>query len=236
MIDDNIQLPVIHNAKLRLRALTHRSYVNENPTVHEHNERLEFLGDAILGFLVGELLYHYQDTHQTELSEAKMTQIRATLVNKTQLAELALQLGLADLIRLSKGAIKDRGRQSPAVLSDAFEAYLGAYYLDAGLDAVRDFIIPLFMPLLQQRLVTNSSTTPSNLIDCKNRLQQWALAELGQHPKYYIIQESGPDHAKEFVAEVRVDGQVYGSGMGRRKQDAEKQAALAALHQLGLSG
>ncbi len=228
------QLPQIQNEALRLRALTHRSYVNENPNVSEHNERLEFLGDAILGFLVGELLYHYLDPNQTELSEAEMTRIRASLVNKDQLAQFAVQLGLGELMRLSKGAIKDRGRQSAALLSDAFEAYLAAYYLDAGMDAVKAFIIPLFTPVLNQRIASNSQTEAPRLIDCKNRFQQWALAELGQHPKYYIIHESGPDHAKEFVAQVQVNGEVYGSGTGRRKQDAEKQAAQAALNQLGI--
>lgn len=230
----NHQLPSIQDENLRLRALTHRSYVNEYSDVTEHNERLEFLGDAVLGFLVGELLYQQTDPNQSELSEAKMTRLRSSLVDEKQLAQLAMQLGLGELIRLGKGAIKDGGRESPAILSDAFEAYIGAYYLDQGINAVRDFIIPLLTPILNQRIGLDSGENVPNLIDYKNRFQQWALATLGQTPKYYIIDESGPDHAKEFVATVQVKSQVYGTGRGKRKQDAQKQAAKDALIKLGL--
>lgn len=231
----NHQLPFIRDQALRLRALTHRSYVNEHPDVREHNERLEFLGDAVLGFLVGELLYQQTDPNQLALSEATMTRLRASLVDETQLAQFAIQLGLGELMQLGKGAIKDGGRESPALLSDTFEAYIGAYYLDSGIDAVRDFLIPLLTPILNQRISSDSDADASNLIDYKNRFQQWALAkpELGQNPKYCIVDESGPDHAKVFVAQVQVKGKVYGSGSGRRKQDAEKQAAKDALKKLG---
>jgi ribonuclease-3 len=230
----NHQLPLIQDKNLKLRALTHRSYVNEHSEVTGHNERLEFLGDAVLGFLVGELLYQQTDPNQLELSEAKMTRLRSSLVDEKQLAQFALQLGLGELIRLGKGAIKDGGRESPAVLSDAFEAYIGAYYLDQGIDAVRGFIIPLLTPVLHQRLGSDGRENAPNLIDYKNRFQQWALAQLGQTPKYYIINESGPDHNKEFVATVQVKSQVYGRGQGKRKQDAQKQAAKDALIKLGL--
>jgi ribonuclease-3 len=230
----NHQLPFIQNENLRLRALTHRSYVNEHSDVTEHNERLEFLGDAVLGFIVSELLYQQTDPNQLELSEAKMTRLRASLVDEKQLAQFAFQLGLGKLIRLGKGAIRDGGRESPALLSDALEAYIGAYYLDQGIDAVRGFLIPLLTPILHQRMGLDSSKNAPSLIDYKNRFQQWALAELGQTPKYCIVDESGPDHAKEFVAQVQVRGQVYGSGRGRRKQDAQKQAAKDALRKLGL--
>ncbi len=232
----NYQLPFIQDEKLRLRALTHRSYVNEHSEVTEHNERLEFLGDAVLGFIVGELLYQQTDSNQLELSEAQMTRLRASLVDEKQLAQFALQLNLGELIRLGKGAIKDGGRESPALLSDAFEAYIGAYYLERGIDAVREFIIPLLTPVLNQRINSDSSEDAPSLIDYKNRFQQWALAEpnLNQTPKYCIVDESGPDHNKEFVAQVQVKGKVYGVGRGKRKQDAQKQAAKDALRKLGL--
>lgn len=226
------RLPIIKNEKLRLRALTHRSYVNEHPGEGKDNERLEFLGDAVLGFLVGELLYtHYPE----ELSEAQMTRLRAALVDEKQLGKFAAKLGIGEVMRLGRGAIKDAGYQNPALLSDTFEAYIGAYYLDAGIEKVREFITPLFAEVADQIIVPHSQEQNSeNLIDSKNRFQQWALAEFGENPKYFIIDQSGPDHAKEFVAEVRVKDRVYGIGKGRRKQDAQKKAAEAALKQLGI--
>ncbi|MEL7037072.1 MAG: ribonuclease III [Cyanobacteria bacterium J06592_8] len=226
------KLPKIQNEKLRLRALTHRSYVNEHPGDGKDNERLEFLGDAVLGFLVGELLYLYGSE---ELSEAKMTRLRAALVDEQQLGRFAAQLGIGEMMRLGKGALKDGGSQNPALLSDTFEAYIGAYYLDAGIEAVREFIIPLFTKVATEIIGTHAEeSNGKNLIDSKNRFQQWALAEFGENPQYIIIAQSGPDHAKEFVAEVRVQNQAYGIGKGRRKQDAQKQAAEAALKKLGI--
>jgi ribonuclease-3 len=224
------KLPIIKDEKLRLRALTHRSYVNEHPGDGKDNERLEFLGDAVLGFIVGELLYHYKSE---ELSEAKMTRLRAALVDEQQLGKFAAQLGMGEIMRLGKGAIRDGGYQNPALLSDTFEAYIGAYYLDAGIEKVREFITPLFKKVADQIIGIHAEEAES-LIDSKNRFQQWALAEFGENPKYVIIDQFGPDHAKEFIAEVRVRDQVYGSGKGRRKQDAQKKAAEAALKKVGI--
>ncbi|WP_044209805.1 ribonuclease III [Coleofasciculus chthonoplastes] len=219
------QLPTIKNETLRLSALTHRSYVNEHPKAGEHNERLEFLGDAVLGFVVGELLYkRYPD-----VSEAHLTRLRANLVDEKQLAKFASQLGIGDLMRLGKGADKEGGRQNPALLSDTLEAYMAAYYIESGIDAVRQFIYPLFSRVADSIAVQQSDTEPKNLVDPKGRFQQWALANFVENPTYSIIDESGLDHAKEFTAEVRVKGKVYGVGTGRRKQDAEKRAAKAAL-------
>ncbi|MEQ8537518.1 MAG: ribonuclease III [Coleofasciculus sp. D1-CHI-01] len=219
------QLPTIKNETLRLNALTHRSYVNEHPDAGEHNERLEFLGDAILGFVVGELLYN----RYPDLSEAHLTRLRSNLVDEKQLAKFASQLGIGDLMRLGKGADKEGGRQNPALLSDTFEAYMGAYYLESGIDAVRQLFAPLFRDVADSIAFPTSDTEPNNLVDAKGRFQQWALANFVENPEYFIIDESGLDHAKEFTAEVRVKGKVYGVGKGRRKQDAEKRAAKAAL-------
>lgn len=223
-------LPPFQNALLLTQALTHRSYVNEHPGDGKDNERLEFLGDAVLGFIVGELLYHY---NSEELSEAKMTRLRAALVDEQQLGKFAAQLGMGEIMRLGKGAIRDGGYQNPALLSDTFEAYIGAYYLDAGIEKVREFITPLFKKVADQIIGIHAEEAES-LIDSKNRFQQWALAEFGENPKYVIIDQFGPDHAKEFIAEVRVRDQVYGSGKGRRKQDAQKKAAEAALKKVGI--
>lgn len=224
------KLPTFKDEKLRQRALTHRSYVNENPGAGEHNERLEFLGDAVLGFLIGELLYK----RYPQMSEAELTRLRSALVDEKQLAKFATQLSIGNLMRLGKGAIKEGGRQNPSLLSDTFEAYIGAYFLDAGIEAVRNFVQPLFMSVADSIVFPQSEADPKNLVDPKNRFQQWALAKFVQNPEYLIIDESGPDHAKEFTAEVSVNGIVYGVGKGRRKQDAEKRAADAALRKVGL--
>ena len=223
------KLPTINNKILRLNALTHRSYINEDPEAGEHNERLEFLGDAVLGFVVGELLFE----RYPHLSEADLTRLRANLVDEKQLTNFAIQLGLGDLIRLSRGAEKEGGRKKPSLLSDTFEAYIAAYFLDSGLEAVRGFIEELFIEASDRLVHSTSDADSKNLIDAKSQFQQWALAQFGQTPKYVIIGESGPDHAKEFTAQVRVNGQVYGTGKGCRKQDAEKQAAKAALKKVG---
>ncbi|WP_013320483.1 ribonuclease III [Gloeothece verrucosa] len=226
-----LNLPTFKNQQLWLCALTHRSYINEHSGINEHNERLEFLGDAILAFVAGEFLYQ----RYPHLSEAQLTRLRAKLVDETQLARFAVQLGIGELMRLGKGAIKDGGRENPALLSDTFEAIIGAYYLDAGVDAVRNFVHPLFQSVADILMVSQSEVaTTKNLLDAKNRFQQWALAEFSQNPEYIIIEESGPDHAKEFTAQVKVQGIVYGVGRGRRKQEATKAAAEEALKKVGL--
>jgi ribonuclease III len=224
------KLPTIKNETLRLNALTHRSYVNEHPDAGEHNERLEFFGDAILGFLIGELLYK----RYSDMSEAQLTRLRSNLVDEKQLAKFATQLGIGELMRLGKGAIKEGGRENPSLLSDTFEAYIAAYFLESGIEAVRKFVQPLFTAVADSIVFPQSDTDPKNLIDSKGRFQQWALAQFVQNPEYIITDESGPDHAKEFTAEVHVNGKVYGVGKGRRKQDAEKRAAEVALEKVGL--
>ena len=224
------KLPTIKNETLRLNALTHRSYVNEHPDAGEHNERLEFLGDAVLGFVVGELLYQ----RYPEMSEAQLTRLRSNLVDEKQLAKFALQLGIGDVIRLGKGAIKEGGRENPSLLSDTFEAYIAAYFLESGIEAVQKFVEPLFKSVADSIIFPQSDAEPKSLVDSKGRFQQWALAKFVQNPEYFIIAESGPDHAKEFTAEVRVNGKVYGFGTGRNKKEAEKRAAEIALKEVGL--
>jgi ribonuclease-3 len=232
----SIKLPEIKNKQLLDRALTHRSYFNEHPEAIEHNERLEFLGDAILGFLVGELIYQtYPD-----FNESQLTRLRSQLVNETQFSKLGKALGLGNLMYLGKGAEKDRGRENLSLLNDTFEAIIGAYYLDSGIDAVRTYIIPIFQELVTE-LLSNRSNNDSfrdrqidKLTDSKNRFQEWALANYGENPHYAIIKETGPDHAKEFTSQVSVKSIVYGLGKGSRKQEAEKKAAEFALKHLGL--
>ncbi|GAB4550074.1 MAG: ribonuclease III [Pleurocapsa sp.] len=227
----NLQLPLIKNRQLWDLALTHRSYTNEHPEVEEDNERLEFLGDAVLGFLIGEMLYQ----RYPQMTEAQLTNLRSRLVDEKQLGKLGAALGIGELMRLGQGADKDGGRQNPSLLNDMFEALIGAYFLDAGIDAVRCYIQPIFIPLVEKLISDRSnerdvSVRPQvSFIDSKNRFQQWALSHYKIPPTYQIIAESGPDHAKEFTAQVSIKGQVYGIGKGRRKQEAEKRAAEVAL-------
>ena len=224
-------LPPISDRQLFEQALTHRSYVNENPDVQEHNERLEFLGDAVLGFLVGEMLYKLYPY----MSEAQLTRLRSKLVDEQQLSKLGKKLKLGELMRLGKGAEKDRGRENPSLLNDTFEAIIGAYFLDAGIEAVRSYIQPLFKSLSEELVNTQPNNETTNFVDAKNRFQHWALANQKENPIYTIIAESGPDHAKEFTAQVSVKDKIYGTGKGRRKQEAEKRAAEFALKQLEIS-
>lgn len=225
-----LELPPISDRNLLNQALTHRSYVNENTEATKHNERLEFLGDAVLGFLIGELLYK----KYPEMNEAQLTRLRSKLVDETQLGKLGQQLGLGRLMRLGKGAEKDKGRQNPSLLNDTFEAIIGAYFLDAGVDAVRIYVQPIFTLLAEQIVTNQSHIGGSTFVDSKNRLQQWALAHQGENPVYRIVAEFGPPHAKEFTARVSIKGIVYGQGKGHRKQEAEKQAAEAALKYLDI--
>jgi ribonuclease III len=225
----------LRNKKLLQQALTHRSYVNENPGEGEHNERLEFLGDALLNYLSGEYLYN----RHPEKGEDELTRRRSALVDEKQLAKFAIEVGLDSKMLLGKGAIKDGGYKNPNLLSSTFEAVIGAYYLDndSQIEAVRAIIEPLFDSVSEQMMGYCSN------VDSQNRFQQWALASENIHfnperkpPDYITIAESGEPHAREFTVEVRVNCKVYGVGKGRRRQDARKAAAEDALAKLKKQG
>jgi ribonuclease-3 len=220
------RLPQFHNAALWQQAMTHKSYAREQPTANGDNERLEFLGDAILTFLCGEFVFD-RYPHQ---SEGELTPLRASLVDATQLSKFAQQLALGSHLRLGRGVEGSGGRTNPRLLSSAFEALVGAYFLDqrSRIEPVRDFVFPLF------ESVVDTLADPTQNINEKSALQEWSLARSRPIPIYKIIAESGPDHAKEFVATVQIDGTVYGQGTGRRKQDAEKAAARDALTRFGI--
>ncbi|WP_204139974.1 ribonuclease III [Halomicronema sp. CCY15110] len=219
-------LPSFHNAALFIQAMTHKSYAREHPDAGGDNERLEFLGDAILTFLCGEFLFaRYPDKPEGEL-----TPLRASLVDATQLGKFAQQLSLQTHIRLGKGVEGSDGRTNARLLSSAFEALIGAYFLDqrSQIAPVREFVFPLF------EAVVDDFTDPTRNINEKSTLQEWSLGRSGVIPTYEIVSESGPDHAKEFTAIVRIASEPYGRGQGRSKQDAQKAAARDALQQLRL--
>lgn len=205
---------------LLLQALTHSSYLNENPTCSwSDNERLEFLGDAVGDFLAAEFLYarfaHWQ--------EGELTSVRAELVRSETLASFAQQIGLGDYLLLGRGEEQSGGRTRITMLSDAFEALLGAIYVDQGIETARRFFLPLLQPLVE------AFSTAPQWRDAKSRLQEWAQAVLHETPAYRTVREEGPDHAKQFTVEVVIGGQVRGQGSGRSKQAAEQAAAQAAL-------
>ena len=213
-----------NDEKLLLQALTHRSYANEKSGI-KHNERLEFLGDAILTFIGGEYFYR----RYPEMGEDEMTRRRSALVDEQQLAQFALQIGLDSQMRLSKGTLQDGGLTNPNILSSTFEAVIAAYYLDQNrnIEAIRRVIEGFFDSVPASLLDERGN------LDVKNRLQQLVQLKFGHIlPIYKTEKVGGSDHTPEYLAEVMVKGKIYGSGKGRGKKAAEKQAAKNALANL----
>ncbi len=213
-------LPTFKDPSLLLRALTHRSYINEHPGAGEDNERLEFLGDAVLDFLSGSYLYR----RFPELDEGGLTRMRAALVNTEGLAVLAIEIDLGQLLRLGKGEDDSGGRKRSTLLCDGFEAVIGAYFLDSGLEAVRTYVEPLFDSSSKLVIVGELE------VDAKSAFQEWAQAERGQTPRYAQLAVTGPDHSREYTVEVLVADESFGTGTGPNKQAAAQAAARAALH------
>lgn len=208
---------------LLLRALTHPSYIHEHPEEGWDNQRLEFLGDAVLSLTVAEWIFH----RYPEFREGEMTRLRAVLVSEEMLARFAAQLGLGDFLRLGKGEEERGGRQRPPNLADALEALIGAMYLDGGLAPVQALVRSLMAPMAEAILAAEADK------DAKSRFQEWAQAEIGVTPRYRIVAEHGPEHAKVFVAEVLLGDTVVGRGEGRSKQAAEQAAAQDAWERRG---
>jgi ribonuclease-3 len=205
---------------LRETALTHRSYAFENGLA-TNNERLEFLGDAVLGIIVTDMAFR-EFEHKTE---GELAKLRAAIVNEVALAEVARDLGIGRFIRLGKGEEMSGGRDKSSILADALEALLGAIYLDRGLSAASKIIVRLFRPRMMAYIVGDGPR------DYKTILQELASADLHALPEYRI-NERGPDHEKEFTATVLLAGRAWGTGMGRSKKEAEQQAAHEAYVRL----
>ncbi len=208
------------NPKLLQEALTHRSYLNENPKWHvPHNERLEFLGDAVLELIVTENLFEkFPDE-----DEGKLTTLRAALVNYQTLAKLSVQIELEKNILMSRGEAKDKGRAREVILANAMEALIGSLYLDGGYEAVKKFIIEFILPEIKEVLKSGSYKDPKSL------LQEKAQANQKVTPNYKLIAEKGPDHKKIFVVGVYIGEEEIARGEGMSKQDAEVEAAKKAL-------
>ena len=207
------------------RALTHRSYMNEHPESLEDNERLEFLGDAVLDFLVGAWLYN----RFPEMPEGNLTRLRSALVRTENLAQFAVSIELGDAMLLGRGEREGGGRDRPALLCATFEALIGAIYIDRGIQKVEIFIEPMLEMATEKILHGNKDKDP------KSTLQEWAQSQGLGTPFYKTVNSYGPDHAKSFIIEVYVDNVAYGSGIGHSKQAAAKLAAEQAIKSLKIN-
>ncbi|UCZ55333.1 ribonuclease III [Bacillus shivajii] len=211
-----------NNEDLFIQSFTHSSYVNEHRIrPHDDNERLEFLGDAVLELAISQYLFKYFEN----MSEGEMTKLRAAIVCEPSLARIADELNFGEYVLLGKGEEMTGGRKRPALLADVFESFVGAVYLDLGMDAVYNFLDEYVYPKIQEGAF-------SHMMDFKSQLQELIQREAQGHIQYKIVQEKGPAHCREFVSEVWLEDTQLGVGTGRSKKEAEQQAAQKALEKL----
>ena len=215
---------MFRDKSLLKQAFTHRSYINENRgSKLEHNERMEFLGDAVLELVITDYLYN----RLKDSNEGELTSLRSALVNADTCSQVAQKLGANDFLLLSKGEAKDTGRARQYILANTLEAIIGAIYIDQGYDSAKSFILTHIAPLTEDILKSGV------WIDAKSLFQEKAQEHLGVTPDYKTTRESGPDHDRHFVVGVYVGKELYGEGEGKSKQDAEQSAARAALEAKG---
>lgn len=219
------KLGVTFNDKaIVLSAITHRSYLNEHrEATHDHNERLEFLGDAVLELVVTDFLFH----KYPEKPEGELTAIRAALVNTISLAESSALVGLNDFLLMSKGESKDTGRARQYILANTFEAIIGALYVDLGYDTAKEFIATHLFPKTEQIVEKRLWQ------DAKSRFQELAQEAASVTPTYELIEQAGPDHDRVFTIGVFLKREKIAEGQGKSKQEAEQVAAEKALANKG---
>ncbi len=206
---------------LLLRALSHSSYVNENHSADGSNERLEFLGDSVLGFITAENFFkNYRD-----FPEGELTKLRATMVCEKSLAGFAREIELGKYLMLGKGEVITGGRERPSIQADAFEAVIAAIYLDGGMDAARKFVL---------KYIDEAIRRHQSVKDYKTMLQEVVQRNPGELVEYVLVGETGPDHDKRFEVEVHLNSNVIGRGIGKSKKRAEQEAAREALELMGL--
>ena len=203
-------------------ALTHSSYANEQGPGHKYNERLEFLGDSVLGFITADKFFHaFRD-----IPEGRLTKLRASTVCEESLFEFAKQIDLGSYLLLGKGEEKNGGRERASIVSDAFEAVIAAIYLDGSIDPAREFVLRFVMTAVEEKTITFK--------DYKTQLQEIIQKNPEEQLQYVLSGESGPDHNKRFEVEVHLNSNVIGKGIGRTKKQAEQEAAREALALMGL--
>ncbi len=211
------------NADLLKEALTHSSYANEHKSQHvKYNERLEFLGDAVLSIVVSDYIFQ----NCPELPEGELTKLRASLVCEKSLYDFAKKINLGKYLILSKGERNNGGADRPSILSDAFEALIAAIYIDGGMSAASKHILNFIVPAIR-------NAKKKRINDYKTTLQEIIQKNPGEQLEYVLVDESGPDHNKHFVVEVHLNSNVIGRGGGRSKKEAEQQAAREALELMG---
>jgi ribonuclease-3 len=201
------------------RALTHRSYLNENRDIDKNNERLEFLGDAVLELIISKHLYENYPNHP----EGDLTSFRSAIVRTESLAEASRELGYGKYLRLAKGEEETGGRDKDYILANTFEAVLGAIFIDQGLEPCKDLVYRILVPKIDN-IVKNRLD-----IDSKTKIQEMAQAKFKLTPTYEVVEENGPDHDKEFMVAVKIGDKIIGRGKGGSKQKAEESAATEGL-------
>jgi len=214
-----MDLPKLKDKKLFAEAFTHRSYLNEAKLKISSNERLEFLGDSILSFVISNYLF----AKYPDFNEGDLTNLRSLMVNTKSLSGIARELSMGQLLKLSKGEEESKGRENATLLENSFEAYIGALFLDQGLSAVVKFLDSALFPKIQELVNKKAFKDPKSL------LQEKVQGRKQGSPAYRVLEESGPAHAKIFKVGVFVDGKKLGEGLGRSKQIAEESAAKVAL-------
>lgn len=210
------------NVTLLNLALSHRSYANEGSEHKENNERLEFLGDSVLGLVVAEYLYQ----HLNDRPEGDLARVKSFVVSETSLAQIARALELSSAILVGRGEEFSGGRRKKAILADAMEAVIGAYFLDSGFKAARKFVLRYMVPEIDKVLEDRHKK------DYKTLLQEHVQKVFKSYPRYHLVRKTGPDHDKTFWIQVEVDGKQYGVGQGKNKKAAEQAAAEIAYHDL----
>ncbi len=207
------------NQQLYVTAFTHRSFLNESKEDLKSNERLEFLGDSILSFIVSSYIY----TLRPDDEEGDLTNLRSYIIKTDSLAKASIELGLGEYLRLSKGEELSGGRQNIQLLANTFEAILGAIFMDLGIEKAREFVHSTLLPLFRTELEEGAPK------DAKSQLQEVMQNKTKQSPKYKVIETTGPDHAKRFTVGVFLESKEIGRGEGSNKQHAEEEAAKEAL-------
>lgn len=211
-----------HNPGLLFRALTHSSYANESHGTLSSNERLEFLGDSVLGIIAADYLFN----NYKHLPEGELTKLRAALVCETSLHGFAREIQLGQYLKLGRGEVHTGGRERPSILADAFEALIAAIYLDSGIEQARKFVLAFLVPAV--------SMHRKAFKDYKTTLQEIIQKNPEERLEYVLTGESGPDHDKRFEVEIHLNSNVMGRGIGKSKKQAEQEAAREALELMGL--
>ena len=212
-------IPEFKDKKLFEQAFTHRSFLNETKEKLSSNERLEFLGDSILSFVISDYLYK----NFPNFDEGILTNIRSLLVNTKSLAQIAKSLEFGKYLRLSRGEEESKGRQNQSLLADSFESFIGALFIDQGIEVVSKFLKEIFVPKAEEIAKNKSFKDPKSL------LQEYIQAKRQNSPVYKVLQESGPAHARNFKIGAYVNEKLISEGIGKSKRDAEENAAEKAL-------